>query len=102
MEKQQFQPKLLMQRQRFSRQIFWQLPYELPIHNTPSLFWECSIEHTPMSKSTMAGDVDASVMKQCGRCLASNLPIFVMNMMFLSNLKNVITPHLTKPEVGKK
>ncbi|POM81016.1 Transmembrane protein [Phytophthora palmivora] len=48
-----------------------------------ALFWECSIEYTSMAKSIVADDVDASVMKQCGRDLASNLPTFVVNLMFL-------------------
>ncbi|KAJ8521080.1 hypothetical protein ON010_g17868 [Phytophthora cinnamomi] len=52
-----------------------------------ALFWKCSILHTSMDKNITVDDVDASVMKQCGSNLTSNLPPFIVNLMILFQSK---------------
>ncbi|KAG3083160.1 hypothetical protein PI125_g19818 [Phytophthora idaei] len=48
-----------------------------------ALFWECSILHTSMAKTSTAHDVEASALKQCGNDVAKHLPTFIVNLMFL-------------------
>ncbi|GMF09088.1 unnamed protein product [Phytophthora lilii] len=52
-----------------------------------ALFWECSILHTSMAKTITVDDVDATTFKNCGNEMASNLPVFIVNLLFLFQSK---------------
>ncbi|KAG7395748.1 hypothetical protein PHYBOEH_003278 [Phytophthora boehmeriae] len=51
------------------------------VHLAP--FWACAIKHTTMKKNITTSDVDGASIKQCGSDLATTLPVFVANLMFL-------------------
>ncbi|KAE9226239.1 hypothetical protein PF004_g11699 [Phytophthora fragariae] len=46
-------------------------------------FWNCAIQHTTMNKSITSPDVDGAKIKQCGSDMASIIPTFAVNLMFL-------------------
>ncbi|KAG7395746.1 hypothetical protein PHYBOEH_003276 [Phytophthora boehmeriae] len=50
-------------------------------------FWACAIKHTTMKKNITVADVDATAIKQCGDDLATTLPVFIVNLMYLFQSK---------------
>ncbi|KAF4314675.1 hypothetical protein G195_011467, partial [Phytophthora kernoviae 00238/432] len=59
--------------------------YISTVHLAP--FWACAIKHTTMSKNITIADVDGNAIKQCGNDLATTLPVFIVNLMYLFQSK---------------